>query len=116
MRNRIPSGSRSYLKDYKIHIASKNNFPTAAGLASSASGLACFGILLLEAQILFFITVFTLAKAFGVEEKYPGELSSIARLGSGSACRSMYGGFVKWEMGTKADGSDSIAVQVRYDI
>eukprot|EP01114_Cavostelium_apophysatum_P021203 TRINITY_DN732_c0_g1_i1.p1 TRINITY_DN732_c0_g1~~TRINITY_DN732_c0_g1_i1.p1 ORF type:complete len:384 (+),score=91.02 TRINITY_DN732_c0_g1_i1:132-1283(+) len=98
MRDRIPHGSRPFLKDWKIHIASKNNFPTAAGLASSASGLATF--------------VYTLAQCFGITEKYEGELSSIARLGSGSACRSVYGGFVKWEMGTKRDGSDSIAVQV----
>ncbi|WVZ73305.1 hypothetical protein U9M48_021630 [Paspalum notatum var. saurae] len=80
-----------------VHIASYNNFPTAAGLASSAAGLACF--------------VFTLGKIMNVKEDY-GELSSIARQGSGSACRSIYGGFVKWCMGKKDDGSDSIAVQL----
>ena len=41
-----------------------------------------------------------------------GELSAIARQGSGSACRSLYGGFVKWDMGKERDGSDSIAVQL----
>ncbi|EGG24534.1 diphosphomevalonate decarboxylase [Cavenderia fasciculata] len=81
-------------KKHFVHICSINNFPTAAGLASSASGYACL--------------VYVLAQLYGVE----GDVSSIARLGSGSACRSMFGGFVKWEMGTKADGSDSIAVQV----
>ncbi|KAJ4947389.1 hypothetical protein JOQ06_009424 [Pogonophryne albipinna] len=78
----------------KVHICSVNNFPTAAGLASSAAGFACL--------------VYTLARVFGTE----GELSGIARQGSGSACRSMYGGFVQWIMGQKDDGKDSLAQQV----
>lgn len=80
---------------YKLHICSENNFPTAAGLASSAAGYACF--------------VYTLATLYGVENE---ELSAIARLGSGSACRSIYGGFVHWKKGKLPDGSDSIAVQI----
>ncbi|XP_054626594.1 diphosphomevalonate decarboxylase [Dunckerocampus dactyliophorus] len=79
---------------HKVHICSINNFPTAAGLASSAAGFACL--------------VYTLAQAFGVE----GELSGVARQGSGSACRSMYGGFVQWIMGHQRDGKDSHAQQV----
>uniref|UniRef100_I1NWG1 Diphosphomevalonate decarboxylase n=1 Tax=Oryza glaberrima TaxID=4538 RepID=I1NWG1_ORYGL len=55
--------------------------------------------------------VFTLGKLMNVKEDH-GELSSIARQGSGSACRSIYGGFVKWCMGKNNDGSDSIAVQL----
>lgn len=54
------------------------------------------------------VAVYTLARVFGVE----GELSGIARQGSGSACRSMYGGFVQWIMGQKDDGKDSLAQQV----
>lgn len=57
------------------------------------------------------VAVYTLAQAFGVE----GELSGIARQGSGSACRSMYGGFVQWIMGQKDDGKDSIAQQVESE-
>uniref|UniRef100_A0A8D0L5N9 Diphosphomevalonate decarboxylase n=1 Tax=Sphenodon punctatus TaxID=8508 RepID=A0A8D0L5N9_SPHPU len=79
---------------YKVHISSVNNFPTAAGLASSAAGYACL--------------VSALARLYGVE----GELSEVARQGSGSACRSMLGGFVQWLMGEKPDGKDSIAQQV----
>ena len=40
------------------------------------------------------------------------ELSKIARKGSGSACRSLFGGFVAWEMGTLPDGQDSKAVEI----
>lgn len=80
-----------------VHISSYNNFPTAAGLASSAAGFACL--------------VFALANLMNVKEDQ-GTLSAIARQGSGSACRSLYGGFVKWEMGKNDDGSDSKAVQL----
>ncbi|CAG9788585.1 unnamed protein product [Diatraea saccharalis] len=79
---------------WKVHICSENNFPTAAGLASSAAGYACL--------------VSALAKAY----KIKSDVSSIARLGSGSACRSVYGGFVRWHAGVESDGSDSIAVQI----
>ncbi|NXK09225.1 MVD1 decarboxylase, partial [Herpetotheres cachinnans] len=79
---------------YKIHIATENNFPTAAGLASSAAGYACL--------------VSALARLYGVE----GELSEVARRGSGSACRSMLGGFVQWQRGERPDGRDSLAHQV----
>ncbi|XP_075694468.1 diphosphomevalonate decarboxylase isoform X2 [Rhinoderma darwinii] len=94
-KRRSSGGSRedsaSRILNDKVHICSVNNFPTAAGLASSAAGYACL--------------VYSLAKLYGVE----GELSEIARQGSGSACRSMYGGFVQWVMGEREDGKDSLA-------
>ncbi|KAJ1657689.1 diphosphomevalonate decarboxylase [Dispira simplex] len=80
-----------------IRIASVNNFPTAAGLASSASGYACL--------------VYTLAQVLELPLT-PSQLSKYARLGSGSACRSILGGFVEWEMGELANGEDSLAYQV----
>ncbi|XP_076248605.1 mevalonate diphosphate decarboxylase isoform X1 [Calliopsis andreniformis] len=88
------AGHSNSLSQWKIHICSENNFPTAAGLASSAAGYACL--------------VAALAKLFKVE----GDISSIARVGSGSACRSVMGGFVRWHMGTKPNGIDSIAKQI----
>ncbi|GBP10712.1 Diphosphomevalonate decarboxylase [Eumeta japonica] len=81
--------------EWKLHIVSRNNFPTAAGLASSAAGYACL--------------VYTLASLYGIADE---ELTSIARQGSGSACRSLHGGFVRWHMGKLDDGSDSIATPV----
>ncbi|MEM2138057.1 MAG: diphosphomevalonate decarboxylase [Candidatus Anstonellaceae archaeon] len=81
----------------KAKVASTNNFPTAAGIASSASGfaaLACAG-----------------ADAAGLNADAK-QLSIFARLGSGSACRSVLGGFVEWKPGKKRDGGDSFAVQI----
>lgn len=80
-----------------LHIVSENNFPTAAGLASSAAGFAAL--------------VVAIAKLYKLPQDM-SEISKIARKGSGSACRSLFGGYVAWEMGQEADGSDSKAVEV----
>jgi diphosphomevalonate decarboxylase len=78
-------------------IISYNNFPTAAGLASSSSGFAALAKGLNKACAL------KLGKK---------ELSILARCGSGSACRSLYDGFVLWHKGEKEDGSDSYATRL----
>ncbi|MFY0596728.1 MAG: diphosphomevalonate decarboxylase [Cognatishimia sp.] len=83
-----------------LNITTKNTIPTAAGLASSASGFAaltralcgCFGLDLSEA-----------------------EMSLIARLGSGSASRSLWHGFVRWDKGVAENGADSFAHPVSVD-
>ncbi|XP_045138985.1 diphosphomevalonate decarboxylase-like isoform X1 [Portunus trituberculatus] len=84
-------GSDENVWSWHVHICSENNFPTAAGLASSAAGYACL--------------VYALGQVYGVE----GDLSSVARQGSGSACRSIHGGLVRWYKGDADDGSDSVA-------
>ncbi|KAH9624646.1 hypothetical protein KSS87_005870, partial [Heliosperma pusillum] len=86
-----------------VHIASYNNFPTAAGLASSAAGLACLG----DELSCWIRNIMDVLIVVGLE------LTNLnSGQGSGSACRSLYGGFVKWIMGNNEDGSDSLAVQV----
>ncbi|CAH2353188.1 diphosphomevalonate decarboxylase [[Candida] railenensis] len=85
------------LSTYGLHIVSENNFPTAAGLASSAAGFAAL--------------VVAIAKLYKLPQDM-SELSKIARKGSGSACRSLFGGYVAWEMGDQTDGEDSKAVEV----
>ncbi|KAG5641852.1 hypothetical protein DXG03_004111 [Asterophora parasitica] len=85
------------LSTYAVHIASYNNFPTAAGLASSASGFAAL--------------VSSLAQLYSLPVS-PSTLSLIARQGSGSACRSLYGGFVAWDQGSNPTGIDSLAREV----
>ncbi|KAI1439043.1 diphosphomevalonate decarboxylase [Xylaria sp. CBS 124048] len=85
------------LSSMPLRIVSENNFPTAAGLASSAAGFAAL--------------VRAIADLYQLPNS-PTELSLIARQGSGSACRSLFGGYVAWQMGTQADGLDSKAVEV----
>jgi diphosphomevalonate decarboxylase len=75
-------------------VDSHNNFPTAAGLASSASGFAA----LVRAG----------AQALGLDLSET-EQSLLARRCSGSAARSVFGGYVEWARGELADGSDSVA-------
>ncbi len=81
----------------RARVVSKNSFPKAAGLASSASAFAALSL--------------AASKAAGLSLA-PDELSVLARMGSGSACRSIYGGAVEWQKGIKADGSDSFAVEL----
>ena len=65
-------------------VESSNNFPTGAGIASSASAFAALSL--------------AASAAAGLALSEP-ELSRLARRGSGSACRSVPGGFVEWQAG-----------------
>lgn len=76
-------------------VASRNNFPMASGIASSASGFAALTVAACAALDL---------------PLSPTELSALARRGSGSAARSLFGGFVEWERGH--DDQTSVAHQL----
>lgn len=76
-------------------VESNNNFPTGSGVASSASGFAALAI--------------AATKAAGLYLDEPA-LSRLARRSSGSACRSIPGGFVEWAAGT--GDADSYAVSI----
>jgi diphosphomevalonate decarboxylase len=81
----------------RAEVTSANDMPTASGLASSASGFAALAVAATRAAGL------TLA---------PSELSELARLGSGSAARSIFGGLVEMAAGDRADGRDAVAAPV----
>ncbi len=81
----------------RCKIVSNNNFPTAAGLASSAAGFAALATAVNEAL------------GMGLDKE---QLSMLARRGSGSATRSIHSGFVEWHKGEEDDGSDCMAKQL----
>lgn len=78
----------------RARVRSENNFPTASGLASSASGFAALA------------GAASAAAGLRLSDR---SLSQLARYGSGSASRSIFGGFVEWRAGTRADGRDCYA-------
>lgn len=79
----------------RAEVVSENNFPSGAGIASSASAFAALAL--------------AASKAAGLDLS-ERELSRLARRGSGSASRSIPGGFVEWQVG--ADDGDSIAFSI----
>lgn len=88
------------LQNFDLHFESKNTFPHSAGIASSASAFAAIAA--------------TLLKASGKSESdsdFNQVASRLARLGSGSACRSFYGPFAQWgHLEGVKDSSDEFAL------
>lgn len=88
--------------DMKAIVNSTNFVPTAAGLASSASGFAALA------------AAANIASGLSLDHR---ELSMYARQGSGSATRSIYGGFVEWQKGTSEKDSYAIPIDdAKWDI
>ena len=85
---------------WHLLVDTVSDVPVAAGLASSASGFAALVLALAD------ICAWTVDKQ---------TLSLIARLGSGSACRSLWTGFVYWEAGHLENGMDSYAYPLGHD-
>ncbi|HEX5808381.1 MAG TPA: diphosphomevalonate decarboxylase [Anaerolineales bacterium] len=79
----------------RAEVMSENNFPSGAGIASSASAFAALAL--------------AGSKAAGLTLSEP-ELSRLARRGSGSAARSIPGGFVEWQAGTGDEDSFAFSI------
>lgn len=80
---------------HPAEVVSENNFPTGAGIASSASAFAALALAACAAAGLH------------LDE---AELSRLARTGSGSACRSVPGGFVEWQAGSRHQDSFAFTI------
>jgi len=93
-----------FISNYKFEIRTSNTFPHSSGIASSASGMSAIALCLcrLESQLDPSIS----------EEAMLKKASFISRIGSGSACRSVYGGLVAWgESDSIASSSDFYGVE-----
>ncbi len=106
-RSRVSQFLDRFRKLYRVNgyfqIESANNFPSSAGIASSASAFAALSL--------------AASAAYGLNLN-EAELSRLARLGSGSACRSIPAGFVEWQTGTDHESSFaySIAPPSHWDL
>ncbi|MFE6867690.1 diphosphomevalonate decarboxylase [Kitasatospora sp. NPDC057692] len=84
-----------------LDVLVTSNFPVAAGLASSASAYAALT---------------TALAALAVDPPSVERLAALARHGSGSACRSMFGGFVQWRPGEDARAVTQLAAPERWPL
>lgn len=100
----------SFLKNAGLEIESGNNFPHSAGIASSASAMSALALCLcsVEAEVT--------GQASGRED-FLKKASFISRIGSGSACRSVYGGISVWGKHRAVEGSDDeYAVPLPFEL
>jgi diphosphomevalonate decarboxylase len=98
-----------FLKDFEFVIESENTFPHSSGIASSASGMGALAlcIMSLEKEINPTIT----------EQYFNKKASFLARLGSGSACRSIEGEIIVWGQHKAIEGtSDLFGVKFPYSV
>ncbi|WP_111682256.1 diphosphomevalonate/mevalonate 3,5-bisphosphate decarboxylase family protein [Winogradskyella tangerina] len=97
-----------FLKDYHFTIDTSNTFPHSSGIASSASGMSALAMCLMSIEQ-------ELGAQYS-EEFVIKKASFLARLGSGSACRSIEGELVVWGQNDSTDSSDLYGIKFDGDI
>jgi len=91
-----------FLRDYHFVIETSNTFPHSSGIASSASGMSALALCLMSIEK-------DLSTALKMTENYfLKKASFLARLGSGSACRSIEGDLIVWGKHNKIEGSSNL--------
>ncbi len=98
-----------FLKDYHFKIETSNSFPHSSGIASSASGMSALALCLMdiEKQLNPDIT----------DDYFNKKASFLARLGSGSACRSIEGDLIVWGKHNQIEGSsDLFGIKYPYQV
>ena len=89
-----------YLKDFHFTIDTQNTFPHSSGIASSASGMAALAMNVMSLEKVLNPTI--------SEDYFNQKASFLARLGSGSACRSIKGNVVVWGNHAEISGSSDL--------
>ncbi|WP_299486566.1 diphosphomevalonate decarboxylase [uncultured Allomuricauda sp.] len=98
-----------FLKSYHFKIETSNTFPHSSGIASSASGMAALSLCLMDIEK-------QLDSSLN-QQFFNKKASFLARLGSGSACRSIEGDLIQWGMHTgTAKSSDLFGIQYPYEV
>ena len=99
----------SFLKDHDINIKSENNFPHSSGIASSASSMSALASCLVDIE--------KINSNQQDDSYYLKKKSFIARLGSGSASRSIEGPITLWGESKSFPGSsDLYAINISQDV
>lgn len=91
-----------WIQKISVEIDTANTFPHGAGIASSASGLAAFALTLCD--------YLEHLKPDGNQYFFYQRASYLSRLASGSACRSVFGGYACWGESELAGASDKFAI------
>ena len=89
-----------FLKDYHFTIKTSNSFPHSSGIASSASGMSALALCLMSIERTFLPEM--------TSDYFLKKASFLARLGSGSACRSIEGDLIVWGQHDKIYGSSDL--------
>jgi diphosphomevalonate decarboxylase len=97
-----------YLNDFHLHIDTKNTFPHSSGIASSASGMAALAVNIMSIERLLDPTM--------TEAFFYKKASFLARLGSGSACRSISGKIVTWGQSDINESSDLFGIELPVNL
>lgn len=106
-----------FLKTYHFKIETSNTFPHSSGIASSASGMSALALCLMSIErSLSGVEMSAVERSFD-ENYFNQKASFLARLGSGSACRSIEGDLVVWGKTELIKGSSNLfAIKYPYKV
>ncbi|GFZ81407.1 diphosphomevalonate decarboxylase [Aquaticitalea lipolytica] len=105
-----------FLRDYHFKIETKNTFPHSSGIASSASGMSALALCLMSIEKELSVRLSAVETSFN-ENLFNQKASFLARLGSGSACRSIEGDLIVWGKTDSIEGStDLFGVKYPYKV